>query len=189
MGKVDSGHCHGKQVTVDGGTDFRRLGIRCKINGWLAIPRIKVRSSDSVNSRNKQENARMLEVCTKKLCSTLPKISVMKVCAWDLIHQTSPRQDAALCAKVPNLCYCSHGRPEKQRSYNSPQDEVFDTEFSALQTRYRLVGQFQIDKECSRREPPIPLITWLVEALVEQGRVLERDCSVLYFRFRRLAKF
>ena len=64
------------------------------------------------------------------------------------------------------------------RSYNSPQDEVFDTEFSALQIKYRLVGQSQIDKECSRQEPPIPLITWLVEALVEQGRVLERDCSV-----------
>ena len=67
MGKVDSGHCHGKQVTLDGGTDFRRLGIRCKINGWLGIPRIKVRSSDSVHSRNKQENARMLKVCKEKI--------------------------------------------------------------------------------------------------------------------------
>ena len=73
----EGGLCHGKQVTVDGGTDFRRLGIRCKINGWLAIPRIKVRSSDSVNSTNKKENARMLEVCTKKLLSSVPKISVM----------------------------------------------------------------------------------------------------------------
>ena len=68
-GEVDSGHCHGKQVTVDGGTDFRRLGIRCKINGWLAIPRIKVRSSDSVNSKNKQEN--MLEICVQKNCVPL----------------------------------------------------------------------------------------------------------------------
>ena len=105
MGKGDSDHCHGKQVTVDGGTDFRRLGIRCKINGWLAIPRIKVRSSDSVNSRNKQENARMLEVCKeKKSCSNAPKIPVMKVCdtlcAWDLIRETSPVQDAALCKSL-----------------------------------------------------------------------------------------